>query len=84
VPLSETDLAQRLSALAKPEWTFFDATRGHLANAVAFQHCMHYNPQDRFVVRQLDVHGKKWTFIDVFDGTLLWRRASNKSTRADI
>jgi hypothetical protein len=25
-------------------------------------------------VRQLDVHGKKWTFTGVFDGTLLWRR----------
>jgi len=74
VPLSEADLAQRLKALAKPERTIFDATRGHLADAVAFQPCTRYNSQDRFVVRQLDVHGKKWTFTGVFDGTLLWRR----------
>jgi hypothetical protein len=52
VPLSETDLAQRLSTFAQPERTFFDATRGHLANAVAFQHCMHYNSQYCFDVRQ--------------------------------
>jgi pyruvate dehydrogenase phosphatase len=77
VPLSETDLVQRLTALAKPERTVFDATRGHLADAVAFQPCMRYNSQDRFVVRQLDVHGKKWTFTGVFDGTLLWRRPKN-------
>jgi hypothetical protein len=35
-----------------------------------------YNSQDRFVARQLDVHGKKWTFTGVFDGTLLWRRGA--------
>ncbi len=74
VPLSETDLTQRLKALAKPERSVFDATRGHLADAVAFQPCTRYDSQDRFTVRQLDVHGKKWTFTGVFDGTLLWRR----------
>jgi pyruvate dehydrogenase phosphatase len=74
VPLSEADLTQRLKALAKPERTVFDATRGHLADAVAFQPCTRHNSQDRFVVRQLDVHGKNWIFTGVFDGTLLWRR----------
>lgn len=70
VPLSEADLVERLKVLAKPERTVFDATRGHLADAVAFQPCMHYSSQDRFVVQQLDVHGKKWTFTGVFDGHL--------------
>ncbi|KAF8471622.1 protein serine/threonine phosphatase 2C [Russula ochroleuca] len=70
VPLSENDLVRRLTALAKPERTVFDATRGHLADAVAFQPCVRYNSQDRFTVRQLDVHGKKWTFTGVFDGHL--------------
>jgi pyruvate dehydrogenase phosphatase len=74
VPLSETDLVRRLTALANPERTVFDATRGHLADAVAFQPCMRYNSQDRYVARQLDVHGRKWAFTGVFDGTLLWRR----------
>lgn len=78
VPLSEADLVQRLKALAKPERTVFDATRGHLVDAVAFQPCTRYNSQDRFVVHQLDVHGKKWVFTGVFDGTLLWRRPNNK------
>ncbi|KAI0291425.1 phosphatase 2C-like domain-containing protein [Russula brevipes] len=70
VPLSEHDIAQRLAALAKPERTVFDAARGRLADAVAFQPCTRYNSQDRFVVRQIDVHGKKWTFTGVFDGHL--------------
>ncbi|KAF8496799.1 protein serine/threonine phosphatase 2C [Russula emetica] len=70
VPLSEADLTQHLKALAKPERTVFDATRGHLADAVAFQPCTRYNSQDRFAVQQLDVHGKKWTFTGVFDGHL--------------
>jgi len=76
VSLSEADLVQRLKALAKPERTVFDATRGHLADAVAFQPCTRYNSQDRFVMQQLDVYGKKWIFTGVFDGTLLWRRPS--------
>jgi hypothetical protein len=54
--------------LAKPEWTIFDETRGHLAETAAFQPCMRYNSQGRFAVRHL--HGKKWTLISVFDGTL--------------
>jgi pyruvate dehydrogenase phosphatase len=78
VPLSEHDLTQRLAALAKPERTVFDAARGHLADAVAFQPCARYNSQDRFVVRQIEVHGKKWTFTGVFDGAFLWRREKKK------
>ncbi|KAH9170805.1 protein serine/threonine phosphatase 2C [Lactarius sanguifluus] len=54
-PLSEKDLAQRLTTLAKPERTV-------RVSATA--------QQDRFVVRQLDVHGQKWTFTGVFDGHL--------------
>jgi len=72
VPLSEADLVQRLKALAKLEWTVFDAMCGHLVDAVAFQPCTRYNSQDRFVVRQLDVHGKNWIFMGIFDGMLLW------------
>jgi len=70
VPLSEHDVARRLAALAKPERSVFDAARGHLADAVAFQPCTRYKSQDRFVVRQIDVHGMKWTFTGVFDGHL--------------
>jgi hypothetical protein len=69
--LSEHDITQRLETLAKPERTVFDAARGHLADAVAFQPCTRYKSQDRFVVRQIDVHGTKWTFTAVFDGASL-------------
>ena len=70
-PLSEHDVAQRLETLAKPERTIFDAARGHLADAIAFQPCTRYKSQDRFVVRQIDVHGRKWSFTAVFDGAFL-------------
>lgn len=72
-PLSEKDLAQRLTTLAKPIRTVFDATCGRLADAIAFQPCHRYNSQDRFVVRQIDVYGQRWTFTGVFDGAFLWR-----------
>jgi len=70
-PLSEKDLAHRLTTLANPARTVFDSTRGHVADAIAFQPCLHYNSQDRFVAKQLDVHGQKWTFTGVFDGAFL-------------
>jgi pyruvate dehydrogenase phosphatase len=70
-PLSEHDVVKRLAALAKPERTVFDAAHGRLADAVAFQPCTRYKSQDRFVVRQIDVHGTKWTFTAVFDGASL-------------
>ncbi|KAI9433847.1 protein serine/threonine phosphatase 2C [Lactarius indigo] len=59
-PLSEKDLTQRLTTSRK--------ARTH--HVVAFQPCLRYSSQDRFVVRQLDVHGQKWTFTGVFDGHL--------------
>ena len=67
-PLSEKDLTQRLTKLAKPERTVFDAARGRLADAIAFQPCLRYSSQDRFVMQQIEVHGQRWTFTGVFDG----------------
>lgn len=77
-PLSEKDLSQRLTTLAKPERTVFDAARGRLADAIAFQPCLRYSSQDRFVVQQLEVHGQRWTFTGVFDGTFIWRPARRR------
>ncbi|KAH9009116.1 protein serine/threonine phosphatase 2C [Lactarius deliciosus] len=59
-PLSEKDLAQRLTPSQSQNAPY----------AIAFQPCLRYSSQDRFVVRQLDVHGQKWTFTGVFDGHL--------------
>ncbi|KAI0263731.1 phosphatase 2C-like domain-containing protein [Gloeopeniophorella convolvens] len=70
VPLSENDIAARLSALAQPQRTVFDSPRGYRADSIAFQPCEQYNSQDRLVVQQLDVHGQQWTFTGVFDGHL--------------
>ncbi|KAI0317398.1 protein serine/threonine phosphatase 2C [Amylostereum chailletii] len=69
-PLSEADVDARLVALARPSTTVFDASHGRGADAVSFQPCRTYKSQDRYVVKQLDVYGKKWTFTGVFDGHL--------------
>jgi hypothetical protein len=84
VPLSEHELSQRLAFLANPNRTVFDAARGHLADIIAFQPCLRYKSQDRFVAQQLDIHGQKWTFTGVFDGVLLWRREKQRACADDI
>jgi pyruvate dehydrogenase phosphatase len=71
-PLSEKDVTQRLATLARPERTVFDAARDRLADAIAFQPCLRYSSQDRFVVQQIEVHGQRWTFTGVFDGAFPW------------
>lgn len=81
-PLSEKDVTQRLSALARPERTVFDAARGRLADSVAFQPCLGYSSQDRFVVKQLEVQGQRWTFTGVFDGAFPLDDSHNCAYRA--
>ncbi|THH17995.1 hypothetical protein EW146_g2933 [Bondarzewia mesenterica] len=70
VSLTEDEVSTRLDALAHPRRKVFDAARGRKADSVTFQPCQAYSSQDRYVVKELEVHGKKWTFTGVFDGHL--------------
>ncbi|TFY56597.1 hypothetical protein EVG20_g8865 [Dentipellis fragilis] len=70
VPLSDGEVQARLRAVSRPENAVFDRAHGRRADSVTFQPCTQYSSQDRYVVQQLDVHGRKWTFTGVFDGHL--------------
>ncbi|KZV72474.1 protein serine/threonine phosphatase 2C [Peniophora sp. CONT] len=68
--LSASDVDARLRSLAHPETVAFDARRSARADAVTFQPCPSALSQDRYVMRQLEVHGQRWSFTAVFDGHL--------------
>ena len=66
--LQEDDLWRELATVAKPQSTVFDSH--WRADSVNFQPSPQTKTQDRYVVTQLDIHGRMWTFTGVFDGTI--------------
>lgn len=64
--LSETEVTAELKKLARP--LSFPVGTHFKAQGVNFQPCHGYRTQDRYAVKELDVHGQKWTFTGVFDG----------------
>ena len=69
--LQEDDLWREFASLAKPQSTTFDS--GHpywRADSVNFQPSHQTRTQDRYVVTQLNIHGRMWTFTGVFDGAI--------------
>jgi pyruvate dehydrogenase phosphatase len=64
--LSESEVATELNYHAKPH--SFPVGNHFMAYGVNFQPCNNYRTQDRYAVKELDVHGTKWTFTGVFDG----------------
>ena len=65
--LAETELTRELELTAKP--LTFPLCSRYSAHGVNFQPCHLYSTQDRYTVKQLNVHGRVWTFTGVFDGT---------------
>lgn len=70
--LDEAELWRELRILAKPQSVLLDQRRGWKADTINFQPSPTTKTQDRYVVTQLDVHGRKWTLTGVFDGELRW------------
>lgn len=66
--LSERELWRELRMLSKPQSIEFDAQRGCRADSVNFQPSPTTKTQDRYVVTQIDIHGRKWSLTGVFDG----------------
>lgn len=66
--LPETELWRELRILAKPQSTLLDARRGWKADSINFQPSPTTKTQDRYIVTQLDIHGRLWTLTGVFDG----------------
>lgn len=67
--LSEKDVWRELRILAKPQSTQFDPEGRYKADSINFQPSPTTKTQDRYVVTQLEVHGRRWSFTGVFDGT---------------
>jgi len=68
--LEDEDVWRELSLLAKPHSVRLDGPRRLKADSINFQPCPRTRTQDRYVVRQLNVHGRLWTLTGVFDGHL--------------
>lgn len=70
--LNEDELWRELRILAKPQSMSLPSTTKERwkADALNFQPSPSTKTQDRYVVTQLDVHGRLWTFTGVFDGHL--------------
>ncbi|KII89392.1 hypothetical protein PLICRDRAFT_91766 [Plicaturopsis crispa FD-325 SS-3] len=68
--LRDQDVWTELAALAKPQSTTFDSAQAHKADSINFQPCHVSRTQDRYVVQQLNIHGRMWTLTGVFDGHL--------------
>jgi len=66
--LNEKDLWRELRILAKPQSLKLDPEGKYKADSINFQPSPTTKTQDRYVVTQLEVHGRLWTFTGVFDG----------------
>ncbi|KAL0575380.1 hypothetical protein V5O48_006593 [Marasmius crinis-equi] len=68
--LEEDDIWRELRLLAKPQTFHFDTSRGWRADSINFQPSPSTRTQDRYVVKQLAINGRQWSFTGVFDGHL--------------
>lgn len=73
--LDEADIWRELGTLAKPQSVQFDASQGWKADSVNFQPSPSTRTQDRYVVKQLSIHGRAWELTGVFDGRCCAARA---------
>ena len=69
--LEELDMWREMAAFAKPQSVMLDPSRGQRVDAINFQPCLRARTQDRYIVTQLDIHGRIWTLTGVFDGECL-------------
>ncbi|KAF7353804.1 Mitochondrial type 2c protein [Mycena venus] len=68
--LDEAEIWEELQRLADPSSVLFSAEKGWRADGVNFQPSPMASTQDRYVLKQLNVHGRLWALTGVFDGHL--------------
>ncbi|KAJ7611692.1 phosphatase 2C-like domain-containing protein [Roridomyces roridus] len=68
--LEEDEIWDEFQRVADPASVLIDAERGLHADGVNFQPSPAAITQDRYVLKQLNVHGQLWTLTGVFDGHL--------------
>src|ERR1700722_6102687 len=67
--LEDSDIWRGLASLANPHsWKLQTRNNAKQVDALNFQPCPLVRTQDRYVVQQLEIHGKLWTLTAVFDG----------------
>lgn len=66
--LNETELWRELRTLARPQTLSLGPEGKFKADSINFQPSHSTKTQDRYVVTQLEVHGRMWSFTGVFDG----------------
>jgi pyruvate dehydrogenase phosphatase len=65
--LDEQELLRELHAVGRAETASMHAGQVK-ADTINFQPCVRTRSQDRAVVRELDVGGRRWIMMGVFDG----------------
>lgn len=67
--LSEKDVWRELKELAKPQSLIFNQEKNYRADSINFQPSSNTRTQDRYVVTEINIRGRKWNLTGVFDGT---------------
>ncbi|KAJ6500713.1 phosphatase 2C-like domain-containing protein [Mycena sanguinolenta] len=70
VLLDEAEIWEEFQRIADPSSILFSAENGWRADGVNFQPSPMASTQDRYVLRQLNIHGQLWALTGVFDGHL--------------
>ncbi|KAF7359137.1 Mitochondrial type 2c protein [Mycena sanguinolenta] len=68
--LDEAEIWEEFQRLADPSSILFNAENGWRADGVNFQPSPMASTQDRYILRQLNIHGRLWALTGVFDGHL--------------
>jgi pyruvate dehydrogenase phosphatase len=67
--LNDSEIWTELTHLARPQTVQLGTLRR--ADCINFQPCPRARTQDRYIVRQLNVHGRLWSLTGVFDGVFI-------------
>ncbi|KAJ6552557.1 phosphatase 2C-like domain-containing protein [Mycena sp. CBHHK59/15] len=68
--LDEPEIWQAFQGLADPQSVLLDPVHGRRGDVTNFQPSPAALTQDRYVVKQLNIHGRMWVLTGVFDGHL--------------
>ncbi|KAF7294567.1 Mitochondrial type 2c protein [Mycena indigotica] len=68
--LEDEEIWEEFERVADPSTVLFSRDKGWRADGVNFQPAPTTNTQDRYVLKQLNIHGRRWTLTGVFDGHL--------------
>nr|GAT54429.1 mitochondrial type 2c protein [Mycena chlorophos] len=68
--LEDEEIWEEFERVAEPSTLLYSREKGWRADGVNFQPAPAACTQDRYVLRQLKIHGRRWSLTGVFDGHL--------------